>query len=96
MLFRSGMSGAKKMGLEVDEKELGKVEAIINSMTPGERRNPSIIDASRRRRIATGSGTTVQDLNRLLKQFEQARKMFKAIAEMERGGKKGFKLPFFS
>lgn len=89
-----GFSAAKKMqGLEVNEKELGKVEAIINSMTPGERRTPGIIDASRRRRIARGSGTNVQDVNRLLKQFEQAKRLFKTIADMEKGGKK-IKMPF--
>lgn len=91
-----GFGAVKKMGLEVDEKELVKVEAIINSMTPSERRTPSIIGASRRRRIAAGSGTTIQDVNRLLKQFEQARKLFRTIADMERGGKKGFRIPFFS
>jgi signal recognition particle subunit SRP54 len=89
-----GFGGSKKMGLEVDEKELGKVEAIINSMTLAERRTPSIMDGSRRRRIARGSGTTVQDVNRLLKQFEQARRLFRTIADMEKGGRKGFKLPF--
>src|SRR5690606_11294530 len=58
-------------GLQVDERELKRVEAMIQSMTPQERRNPQIIDGSRRRRIAAGSGTQVQDVNRLLKQFEQ-------------------------
>ncbi|MEO0005001.1 MAG: signal recognition particle protein [candidate division WOR-3 bacterium] len=63
--------GAKD--IEVDEREFVKIEAIIQSMTPEERRNPDIINGSRRRRIALGSGTTVTDVNRLLKEFEQAR-----------------------
>lgn len=90
-----GFGAAKKMqGLEVDEKELGRVEAIINSMTPGERRHPHIIDGSRRKRIAAGSGTSVQEVNRLLKQFEQAKKLFRTLSDMEKGGKKGLKMPF--
>ena len=59
-------------------------EAIINSMTPGERRNPDILNASRRRRIARGSGTDVQDVNRLIKQFREAQKMFKTITKDRR------------
>jgi signal recognition particle subunit SRP54 len=88
-----GFNSSKMGPLEVDEKELNKVEAMINSMTPGERRNPSVIDASRKRRIAQGSGTTVQDINRLLKQFEQTRKMFKQFSDRSRG-KGGIKFPF--
>lgn len=61
------------------EKQLKLTEAIINSMTIGERRNPDILNASRRRRIARGSGTEVQDVNRLIKQFREAQKMFKMI-----------------
>ncbi|MCJ7535946.1 MAG: signal recognition particle protein [Anaerolineales bacterium] len=61
------------------EKQLKKTEAIISSMTQGERRNPKILNASRRRRIARGSGTEVQDVNRLLKQFKQAQRMFKSL-----------------
>ncbi|MDP2858264.1 MAG: signal recognition particle protein [Bacillota bacterium] len=89
-----GFSSLKKTGLEVDEKELSRVEAMINSMTVEERRNSSIIGGSRRRRIAAGSGSTVQDVNRLLKQFEQAKKMFRAFASMEKGPRKGMKMPF--
>ena len=86
-----GMGSMKKMGgLEVDEKQLARVEAIIQSMTPAERRNPSIIDGSRRRRIAAGSGTKVQDVNRLLKQFEQTRTMMRQF--MGGGAKKGRKV----
>jgi len=68
---------------QVNDKELGRVEAIINSMTPHERRFPAIIKASRKRRIAAGSGTQVQDVNRLLKQFTQMQKMMK---KMGKGG----------
>jgi signal recognition particle subunit SRP54 len=69
------------------EKQLKKTEAIINSMTKGERRNPKILNASRRRRIARGSGTEVQDINRLLKQFKQAQRMFKTLSKSGmRGG----------
>ena len=83
-------------GLDVDEKELVKVEAIVNSMTPKERTNYQIVNGSRRLRIARGSGTSVQDVNRLLKQYAQARKMMKQLTKM---GEKGFgrsKAPFFS
>jgi signal recognition particle subunit SRP54 len=62
---------------QVDESRLTKVEAIINSMTPGERRSPQILNGSRRKRIARGSGTSVQDINQLLKQYREMRKMLK-------------------
>jgi signal recognition particle subunit SRP54 len=77
-----------------DEKELIRTEAMINSMTPEERRNYQMINGSRRRRIAKGSGTTVQDVNKLLKNFEQIQKMLK---QFNKGGRKAFKrgyLPF--
>jgi signal recognition particle subunit SRP54 len=79
-------------GVQVDEKEMVKVEAVIQSMTKQERANPAIINGNRRRRIANGSGTTVQDVNRLLQQFEQSRKMIKQFAEMGKG--KMPKMPF--
>ncbi|HHY36994.1 MAG TPA: signal recognition particle protein [Firmicutes bacterium] len=83
-----GMGGLKKLqGLAVDEKQLGQVEAIINSMTPEERRQPEIIDASRKRRIARGSGTKVQDVNRLLKQFEQTKRLLRQFNRLEKGFK---------
>ncbi|NWF93402.1 MAG: signal recognition particle protein [Syntrophaceae bacterium] len=88
------MKGMGDIGL--DERELIKVEAIINSMTPKERANYAIINGSRRLRIARGSGTTVQDVNHLLKRYAQARKMMKQFAKM---GEKGFgrgRMPFFS
>jgi signal recognition particle subunit SRP54 len=88
---------------KVDEKELTRIVAIIDSMTPQERRNHMIINGSRRRRIAKGSGTTVQDVNNLLKQYAQARKMMKSLSGNLLGGKMGtmlgkrlskMKLPF--
>jgi signal recognition particle subunit SRP54 len=91
-----GMNKAKLKGLEFDGKEFDRFQAIIQSMTVDERKNPQKINGSRRRRIALGSGTKVQDVNRLLKQFEQAQKMMKQFSGMAQGkGKKGkFKLPF--
>jgi signal recognition particle subunit SRP54 len=87
----------KGMGsLDFDEKELVRVEAIINSMTIRERANYMIINGSRRLRIARGSGTSVQEVNQLLKRYAQARKMMKQFAKM---GEKGFgrgRMPFFS
>ncbi|AEF93970.1 signal recognition particle protein [Desulfotomaculum nigrificans CO-1-SRB] len=80
---------------QIDEKELAQVEAIIYSMTPWERQHPERIDGSRKKRIARGSGTRVQDVNQLLKQFEQTRKMMKQIASMTKSGRKLPKLPFF-
>ncbi len=79
------------------EKKMAKTEAIINSMTNKERNDPVIINAGRRRRIATGSGTEVQDVNRLLKEFEEMKKMMKMMTDMGKRGKKGmgnFKMPF--
>jgi signal recognition particle subunit SRP54 len=71
-----GGKGLKKM---MDEKQMVRIEAIIQSMTPKERKNPAILDASRRRRIANGSGTSVQDINQLLKEFKMAKKMIKQL-----------------
>ena len=76
-----GMGQLKKLkGLKPDEKELVKIEAIINSMTREERRNYKIINGSRRRRIALGSGTKIQDVNRLLKNFAQTKKLVENMA----------------
>ncbi|MEQ8199986.1 MAG: signal recognition particle protein [Syntrophomonadaceae bacterium] len=77
---------------EIDEKELAHVEAIIKSMTFEERRNPHILNGSRKKRVARGSGTRVQDVNRLLKQFEDARKLMKQLTDMT--GKKGKRTGF--
>ncbi|NBI29568.1 signal recognition particle protein [Chengkuizengella marina] len=99
-----GMGKMKNMkNLNVDEKQLGRVEAIVRSMTTEEKRKPEILNASRRKRIALGSGTSVKDVNRLLKQFEDMKKMMKQFSTMMGGqGKKGkkpklgkgFKFPF--
>ena len=83
--------GAKKMGLNnvsIDPKQMAHIEAIILSMTPAERRNPDILKASRKRRIAAGSGRSVEEVNRLLKQFEQMKVMIK---QMKNGN---LKMPF--
>jgi signal recognition particle subunit SRP54 len=73
----------KQAGAMADDRELLRMVAIINSMTPQERSYPDVIKGSRRRRIAAGSGTQVQDVNRLLKQYTQMRKMMK---KMSKGG----------
>ena len=70
---------AKQVSPQDAENSLKLTEAIINSMTPKERRNPDILNASRRRRIATGSGTQVQEVNRLIKQYRDAQRMFKTL-----------------
>ena len=83
-------------GVDFDEKGLVRVEAIINSMTRKERANYLVINGSRRLRIARGSGTSVQEVNQLLKRYAQARKMMKQFAKI---GEKGFQrggMPFFS
>jgi signal recognition particle subunit SRP54 len=73
-------SGSLLRGVDVDDRDLRRVEAIIQSMTPEERRNPKIIGGSRKRRIASGSGMKPQDVNRVLKQFAEAQKMMKMLA----------------
>jgi signal recognition particle subunit SRP54 len=93
------LPGASKMkglkNIQVDEKQISHVEAIIKSMTKKEKVQPEIINAGRKKRIAKGSGTSVQEVNRLLKQFEDMKKMMKQMSNMQKGKKKGgFKLPF--
>jgi len=92
------LPGANKIkglnNIQVDEKQISRVEAIIRSMTKEEKANPEIINSSRKRRIAKGSGTTVQEVNRLLKQFEEMKKMMKMMTSMTKGKKKGFRFPF--
>lgn len=98
-----GMGKVKQLkNLQVDEKELVHTEAIIKSMTREERRNPDLINGSRKRRIALGSGTSVQSVNRLLKQFSEAQKMMRQFGDMAhmskkhaKKGKKAIKFPFF-
>lgn len=93
-----GMNKMKGMkNLQVDEKQISHVEAIIRSMTPAEKIDPDIINPSRKKRIANGSGTTIQDVNRLLKQFKDMKKMMKQMmGGMAKGKKKKnpFQLPF--
>ena len=92
-----GMNTKALKGLDVGEKEIGKIEAIIKSMTKKERLTPEIIDSSRRKRIASGSGTSITEVNKLLKQFKETRKMMKKFTDMEKTMKKKgkFGLPFF-
>jgi signal recognition particle subunit SRP54 len=95
------MPGANKIkgmkNVQIDEKQIGHVEAIIRSMTKEEKEKPEIMNASRRKRVAKGSGTSVRDVNRLIKQFEDMKKMMKQMTGMTKGkGKKKnpFNLPF--
>jgi signal recognition particle subunit SRP54 len=88
--------GASRMmpaGASIDPKHMKRVEAIIYSMTPEERARPHLLDGSRRKRIARGSGTTVQDVNQLLRQFEEMKKMMKMVGNLQKK-KKGKRLPF--
>lgn len=95
MLPGMGNVSQKLKDANIDEKEMARVEAIIRSMTPNERRNPNLINGSRRKRIAAGSGMRVQDVNKLLKNFEQSKKMMKKLKGMNKfASKGGFKLPF--
>jgi signal recognition particle subunit SRP54 len=94
------MPGANKIkglnNLQIDEKQIGHVEAIIRSMTKAEKEHPEILNSNRKKRVAKGSGRTVTEVNRLLKQFEDMKKMMKQMTGMQQKGKKkgGFKLPF--
>ena len=90
-----GMKAGALKEAQVDENQMARIEAIILSMTKAERERPDIINGSRRKRIAKGSGTTVEDVNKLLKQFEQMKKTMKQFATMsKRRGFGGMKLPF--
>jgi signal recognition particle subunit SRP54 len=85
-----GMGNLKQLAdQKPDEKQLNRVEAIIGSMTSEERRRHDLINGSRRKRIARGSGTTVEEVNRLLKQFVQMKKMLKQLGAMQGGGRRG-------
>ena len=86
-----GMGGKAMKGLKVDERALVYTEAIINSMTPEERRRPNILNGSRRKRIANGSGTSVQEVNKLLNQFQAMQKMVKRMSKV---GFKGMPMRF--
>ena len=92
-----GMNSKALRNIEVDEKKFVRVEAIIKSMTLKERRDPAIINGSRRKRIAAGSGTSIQEVNSLLKQFEEMRKMIKMMTGVGKKGARGlgkFRMPF--
>jgi len=92
-----GMNNKMLQNVDIDEKKMSHVEAIIKSMTKKERFDPSIINGSRRKRIAAGSGTTIQEINKLLKDFEEMKKMFKMMSDMGKKGGKGlgkFRMPF--
>ncbi len=94
-----GLGGSKMKDIEgmIDEKDLARKEAMILSMTPQERANPSILNISRKQRIAKGAGVDISEVNRLVKQFEQTKKMMKQMPGMmgRKGGKRGgFRLPF--
>ena len=89
----SMLPGAGKLKVkdgDIDEKKIEHTKAIILSMTMHERNNPAIIDSKRKRRIAAGSGTSVQEVNQLLKQFDQTKQLMKQL----KGGKGKFRLPF--
>ena len=91
--------GADRMlkGKEIDEKPLKKVEAVITSMTKKERGNPHILNGSRRKRIASGSGTTIQDVNKVIKQFNEMQKMIKQMKKGKLNNLfKNFNIPNFN
>ncbi|WP_313563774.1 signal recognition particle protein, partial [Ruminiclostridium cellobioparum] len=93
-----GVDAKALKNVDVDEKKMARTEAIIKSMTKKERNDPSILNGSRRKRIAAGSGTTIQEVNQLVKQFEEMKKLMKMMTDMGKRGKKGgfgkFKMPF--
>lgn len=86
-----GMSRALPEGFNIDEAQLQRIDAMISSMTVKERRNPKIIDGKRRKRIASGSGVEVQDINKLLKMHEQMKEMMKMLQKLSGGGGKGMR-----
>ena len=89
-----GVKAGALKDAQIDEDQMKRVEAIILSMTPGERLKPEVINGSRRKRIANGSGTTVEDVNKLLRQFDQMKKMMKQFSGMGKRRFGGLKLPF--
>jgi signal recognition particle subunit SRP54 len=90
-----GMGKALK-GVDIEDDALKHTEAIILSMTPKERRDPKLLDAKRRKRIADGSGTTVNDVNQLVKQLGQMQKMMKQMNKMGKKGKMPQGMPFMN
>jgi len=92
-----GLNAKALKDVDIDEKKMAHIEAIIKSMTKQERNDPSIINGSRRKRIAAGSGTSIQEVNKLLKDFAEMKKMVKMMSDMGKRGKKGFgklRMPF--
>ena len=94
-----GMGGAQMKQVEdsIDEKRMAQIEAIILSMTPKERANPDLLNPSRKKRIAAGAGVDISEVNKLVKQFDQSKKMMKQMSGMmgTKGGKRGkLRLPF--
>jgi len=84
-----GMDAGKMAGAQVDEKQMAHTKAIIQSMTKAERKDPEILTASRRKRIARGSGTSVQEVNRLMNQFNASRQLMKQMSGRMKKGKRG-------
>jgi signal recognition particle subunit SRP54 len=80
--------------IDISDDAFKKIEAIIQSMTPAERKSPDLIDGNRRKRLAAGSGNTIQEVNNFLKQFEEMRKMMKNMNKMQSAGKMMKGLPF--
>ncbi len=95
MEMMPGIGGKQLKNLKVDENELTRIESVIKSMTVEERTNPEIINSGRKKRIASGSGNSVQQVNKLLKQFAQTKKMMKQFSGMgKKQGKRGLNIPF--
>lgn len=96
MKFLPGMGELTKQmkNMAPPDEDIKRIEAIIRSMTPQERRDPKVLNASRRERIAKGSGTQVQDINKFIRQFEASQKQMQSMMKMMGGGRGGFKLPF--
>lgn len=90
-----GMNRINLDDVDIDDKAIAHIEAIIQSMTVKERRNPEILNGSRKKRIARGCGRSIQEINKLLKQFEEMKKMMKVMTDMAKGKKGRFSLPFF-
>ena len=87
--------GASKLGnIQIDEKALARTKAIVLSMTKEERSNPDLLNASRRKRIAKGSGTSVQEVNRLMNQFNQSKQLMKQLSGKKLGRRGGFPFKF--
>jgi signal recognition particle subunit SRP54 len=89
-----GLNTAKLGNIDIDDKQMAHIEAIILSMTKEERLNPNILNMQRKKRIAKGSGRDIQEVNRLIKQFEQTQGLMKQFSGAMKGKKGKFKFPF--